>query len=631
MAGVLSDLPWLPPPPADLKQRCKAMIAGDHADPLDLLRLASCQCDEPAARLVARAMRSFDAGSLAKAGLVPMRLRVLAASTFDLVAACLPAAALRRGMTLAVDLAPYGQIAQAAFSTASAGLGAHEVTLISADHRWFGLDKPALAGPVGTQGRAALGRLGDIILAIRAQSQSPIVLQTLPTPPEALFGGLDRRVAGTPRAEVAVFNHGLWELAAAHGATVFDVAGLAENVGLSHWFNPVQWNGWKLPFDAALASLYADALARVLGALLGRSRKCLVLDLDNTLWGGVLGDDGLDGLTLGEGTARGEAFLSVQRYALALRARGVLLAVSSRNDDATARRAIAEHPEMILRPAHFAAIQANWTDKPSNLEAIARQLDIGLDALVMLDDNPAERAHIRAALPMVAVPELPADPAHYVGRLDAAGYFEALTFGEDDLLRADAVQANSRRSEVQQVARNLEDYLANLHMSLRCTPFDSAARGRIVQLANKTNQFNLTTRRTSEAEVAAIEADPACITLQVRLSDKFGDLGLISLVVARKIATDPTRAEIETWAMSCRVLGRKVEHGVLDSLVIQAAAAGVTQLIGRYRPSPKNSMVADHYANLGFHQIGREDNGDSLWALMVADYRSPDLPFRMET
>lgn len=622
------NLPWLPPQPADFKQRCRALVSGDNSDPQELTRLATNRCDEPSSRLLARALRGFARDRLITAGLAPVRLRVLAASTFDMIAACLPAAALRRGLALEVDVAPYGQIAQAAYSTDTEVKGVPSLTLISADHRWFGLDMPRLSGQLGARGREALARLDGIVAALRERSASPIILQTLPSPPESLFGSLDRRIAGSPRAEVAVFNDGLWDLAAAHGATVFDVAALAEKVGLAQWYNPVQWNSWKLPFDSGLAPLFADALARVLGALQGRSRKCLVLDLDNTLWGGVVGDDGIDGLVLGEGTARGEAFLAVQRYALALRERGILLAVSSKNEDATARRAISEHPEMVLKPEHFAAFQANWTDKPSNLEAIARRLNIGLDSLVMLDDNPAERAHIRAALPMVAVPELPADPSHYVSRLEAAGYFESVTFSDDDLLRADAVQANARRAEVQQVARSLKDYLADLGMDLRCTAFDAGSRARIVQLANKTNQFNLTTRRTSEAEVGVIEIDPACISVQARLSDIFGDLGLISIVVLRRDIENPSCADIETWAMSCRVLGREVERGVLDYLVKQSKAAGISRLTARYLPTPKNGMVADHYARLGFRQIGEEDSGETRWAMDIADYQKPDLPFR---
>jgi len=325
-----------------------------------------------------------------------------------------------------------------------------------------------------------------------------------------------------------------------------------------------------------------------------------VLDLDNTLWGGVIGDDGIEGINLAQGDATGEAHLSVQRLALSLRERGIVLAVSSKNTDDIARRVFREHPEMLLRESHIAVFQANWDDKATNIRAIADELSLGVDALVFLDDNPAERGLVRQMLPEVAVPELPDDPALYARTLAAAGYFEATTFSDEDKQRAAFYQANARRVSLEKQAGDVSAYLASLDMEISFKPFDATGRARISQLINKSNQFNLTTRRYTESEVADLEKDSDCFTLQVRLADAFGDNGMIGVVICR--ATTPRMWTIDTWLMSCRVLGRGVERMVLLELLHHAELGGAERLIGVYRPTDRNGMVRHHYMGLGFKQ-----------------------------
>jgi FkbH-like protein len=322
--------------------------------------------------------------------------------------------------------------------------------------------------------------------------------------------------------------------------------------------------------------------------------------------------------------AEGEGFLAVQQLALDLKARGVVLAVSSKNEDETARGPFREHPDMLLKEEDIAVFQANWLDKPSNLEAIARTLEIGLDALVLLDDNAAERAQVRAALPMVAVPELPNDPSLYVTLLSAAGYFEAVSFSAEDQQRAQSYAANAKRAEVFSRARNLDDYLTSLEMKISFAPFDALNRARIAQLINKTNQFNLTTRRYTEAQVAAMET-ASSFTLQVRLADRYGDFGMIGVIIANAAGAETW--EIDTWLMSCRVLGRQVERGMLAQLVEAARRAGIKTLHGRYIPSAKNSMVADHYEKLGFVKVATTQSGARDYSLEVAEFQAISLPF----
>ncbi len=240
-----------------------------------------------------------------------------------------------------------------------------------------------------------------------------------------------------------------------------------------------------------------------------------------------------------------------------------------------------------------------------------------------MDDNPAERAQVRSALPMVAIPELPADPSWYAWMLSAAGYFEAVTFSAEDRLRVDAVASDARREEVRATSRNLGDYLASLEMVISRTPFDAVGRQRITQLINKTNQFNLTTKRYTEAEVSGAEADPAVFTMQVRLKDKFSDLGMIGVVIGRP--SDLDTWEIDTWLMSCRVLCRGVEEAMLSKVVSEAKQQGIRRLVGKYVPTSKNGMVADHFSKLGFQPLGVTNNGHSLWELIVEDYAFPSI------
>jgi FkbH-like protein len=270
---------------------------------------------------------------------------------------------------------------------------------------------------------------------------------------------------------------------------------------------------------------------------------------------------------------------------------------------------------MLLREEHIAVFQANWKDKATNIQAIAEELSLGVDAMVLLDDNPVERGLVRRLLPQVAVPELPEDPALYARTLAAAGYFESVFFSQEDLQRAAFYSDNARRVNLQKQAGDVDAYLASLEMEITFRPFDATGRARIAQLINKSNQFNLTTRRYTEAEVEQIERDPNSFALQVRLSDSFGDNGMISVVVCRRTAGDTWT--FDTWLMSCRVLGRRVENMVLLHVIDHAKREGIRRLIGFYRPTEKNSLVEGHYAQLGFIHTGSEEDGSTWWGLDV--------------
>jgi FkbH-like protein len=434
-------------------------------------------------------------------------------------------------------------------------------------------------------------------------------------------------LAGTARNLVDRVNQKICQAVLHSTDLLLDVAGIAETVGLADWHSPALWNLAKLPFADALVPLYAEHVARVIGAMRGKSRRCLVLDLDNTVWGGVIGDDGMEGIQIAQGDATGEAHLSVQQLALTLRARGIVLAVSSKNTDSVARRPFKEHPDMLLKEEHIAVFQANWNDKATNIRAIAKELALGLDSFVFLDDNPVERGLIRQEIPEVAVPELDADPASYARTLAAAGYFEAVNFSEEDRARAEMYQANARRLSLQGQATDLNSYLRSLEMRIVFGSFNRTTRARVTQLINKSNQFNLTTRRYTESQVEELEADPGVMTLHARLIDKYGDNGIICAIICR--ATSPDTWTIESWLMSCRVLGRCVEQAVLAEIVFRARAAGITTLEGIYLPTDRNEMVREHYGKLGFTGLDDGVDGSSHWGLRT-DIAFEELPMTVQ-
>lgn len=622
MDARLTNLPWLAEPPDDFRQQVRS-LSGSVPDARAVARrLAGYRLNSNRLYALGEAI-----GKLAVEVTDAIRLGVLSNGTTDFLLPALAASALRHGVWMHAVGTPFDQVAPEALNCASEINRAQcHFVLLAVDHRGLPLTPtPGEADRARATVDAALQYIDSIRHSLRSTSGCTVIVQTAPQVAGNLFGSLERDVPGTLQWLIDYYNRELRARVGNSSDLLLDTAALAETVGLVQWHDPVQWTLGKFPFAHAIVPLYADWVGRLIAAARGKGRKCLVLDLDNTLWGGVIGDDGLAGIILGNGSPVGEAYLDIQKTALALRERGVVLAVSSKNDDHVARSAFRSHPEMLLKEEHIAVFQANWQDKASNLRAIAETLNIGVDALVLLDDNPAERAQVRAALPAVAVPDLPADPAFYAETLLAAGYFEAIAFTVEDRQRADQYRANAIRAELLGAATDLESYLRSLQMQANCRPFDRIARARIVQLINKTNQFNLTTRRYTESEIEAFEKSTPGLTLQVRLIDRFGDNGMVAVVIC--VEEDPDWL-IDTWLMSCRVLNRKLEQATLNYIVSCAKKAGVRALIGQYCRTERNGMVKDHYARLGFSPLYADDDG-SRWRLEVAAYVAAQVPMEI--
>ena len=419
---------------------------------------------------------------------------------------------------------------------------------------------------------AARNLIESVIRSARERYQCPIVLSTIVCDPDEVSNTSDIIVDGSVRRFLNDVNAQIADLGKGGEAIVWDLDYLAASVGRRQWCNPVSRHVAKSPFAIGLAPLVADHLCATLAGLFGKARRGLILDLDNTLWSGVIGDDGIGGIVIGQGDAVGEAHLALQRYALELRRRGIVLAVCSKNEDAVAREPFRSHPEMLLREDHIAVFLANWIDKASNIASIANTLNLSLDAFVFVDDNPAERARVRQELPEVAVPELPDDPAWYTACLSAARYFENPRLNMEDLDRANSYQDNAGRVAMLSQIGNYDDYLRSLEMTLTVSRFDELGKSRIAQLISKSNQFNLTTRRYQLDDVDRIRNDPASIGLQFRLADAFGDNGMISVVVLKR---NTEFMYLDLWLMSCRVLKRGVEQAVLHEIARCARGMGV--------------------------------------------------------
>ncbi len=625
------NLLWLPRPPLDFSARCKALLSNDAPVGRPLRGLAGYSLNENQLTRLGRAIEVVRLRPQSLAPLTPFRLGLLGNGTLDLIEPVLVATAARHGIALECVRGGYDQFLQDALAPDSGINRARpDVVLLALDHRALGLrisPGDAQAAARSVDGAAEL--LETMRAGIRHNCGAVCILQTLAPPPESLFGSLDRALPGTTRSLVDAVNQRITEAAMTSEDVLLDIAGLAETVGLAEWHSPAQWNLAKLPFADSYVPLYTDHVARIIGAMRGKSRRCLVLDLDNTVWGGVIGDDGMDGIKIAQGDATGEAHLSVQQLALELRERGVVLAVSSKNTDSVARRPFLEHPDMLLREEHIAVFQANWSDKATNIRAIAKELSLGLESLVFLDDNPVERELIRQELPEVAVPELDADPANYARTLAAAGYFESVRFSNEDRTRAEMYQGNARRLALMKQSGDLSAYLRSLDMQIVFNSFDRMSRVRVTQLINKSNQFNLTTRRYTETEVAEAESDPDVMTLHARLIDKFGDNGIICIIICRPAG--PGTWLIDTWLMSCRVLGRQVEQAVLREVLARARGRGIHRLLGLYRPTDRNGMVREHYGKLGFVQIDDAPDGTTHWELSTdTEVEEPPMAVKRE-
>jgi FkbH-like protein len=619
---------WLPKAPSDFNNQLRSFQDEEQAENI-LLKLATFRLSLNQVIKLAKVIKDYR-GNEGLKSFVKFNLGVVANSTTSFLIDALIVAAARRGISLSVFESPYNQVMQIALGHNDPFKGVElDAILLFVDHKGFpSISIPWKFGEDIKAPNEALAYLSNIRSKLTEKYNAPCIVQTCAQEPESLFGSYEAMVHNTSRHTINKFNLLLANDVIGTGDYLLDVSAIAETIGLSNWHDPVMYNMAKLPFSQLALPLYADHVCRIISTVKGKSRRALILDLDNTLWGGVVGDDGLSGISLGHGDSVGEAFLAIQKTILKLYERGIILAISSKNDDAIARSVFREHPDILLNEEHFAVFQANWKDKPSNIEAIANELNLGLDAFVFVDDNPMERDLVRKYLPEVAVPELPTDPSLIPRTLLAAGYFEAVHFSAEDKNRAKDYRANAKRVALREQSKNIDAYLYNLDMKASIQPFNYDGLPRITQLISKSNQFNLTTRRYSENQLKEIMTNKkSYLTLQVRLTDIFNDNGMVSTIICKK---NTCEWSVDVWIMSCRVLGRKLEEVVFYHLVHMAKAKGVKKILGTFIPTERNKLVQDHYLKLGFEKNNTNNSEGVSWSLNLDNIKDiPSLPIKV--
>ncbi len=458
--------------------------------------------------------------------------------------------------------------------------------------------------------------------AFRKHSQAALIIHSLERPSSPSLGILDDQSEASQSGLFRQINRELRRIAEGfHGIYMLDYDALVARHGSEHWHDERKWLTARLPIAASYLLHMAREWMRFIVPLSGRIAKVLVVDLDNTLWGGVIGEDGMTGIKVGP-EYPGAAYQALHRALLDLSRKGILLAVCSKNNLDDAMEALEKHPGMLVRAKHFAAMRINWTDKAQNLREIAHELNVGIDSLAFLDDNPFEREQVRAALPEVTVIDLGKNPLEYASAVRNCAAFERLTLSSEDQQRTEMYAAQKQRAGAEQNFQSKEDFFRFLEQEAELESVTDLTLARIAQLTQKTSQFNLTTRRYTEPQIAEMAKTPDWHIFSIRVRDRFGDHGLVGVAIAHD---EGEQCEVDTFLLSCRVIGRTVETALLAHLAKSAAQRGRKRLVGWFLPTKKNAPARDFYPQHGFER--QETNGTgSLWAmdLKSSTLRCPD-------
>ena len=432
-----------------------------------------------------------------------------------------------------------------------------------------------------------------------------IIYFNYPEIEDTVFGSYANKVESSFSFQIRKLNYELMKLSGQYSNLfVCDIVGLQNMLGRRFMFAPNVYMTTEMVFSVNALPYVASRVVDIIAAIKGHFKKCLILDLDNTVWGGVIGDDGLEGIELGHGLGIGKAFTEFQMWVKKLKQRGIIICVASKNNYETAKEPFEKHPDMVLKLDDIAVFQANWETKVDNIRTIQSILNIGFDSMVFLDDNPFERNMVRENIPSITVPELPDDPAMYLEYLYSLNLFETASYSNADKDRTKQYQVEAKRVSLSKTFTNEADFLKSLNMVSTVSGFTKFNIPRVAQLSQRSNQFNLRTIRYTEADIESMAKDPNVIDLSFTLEDKFGDNGLIAVVILKKL--DQETLFVDTWFMSCRVLKRGMENFTLNTMVEYAKEKGYKRIIGEYIPTPKNRMVELHYLNLGFTQLESE-------------------------
>ena len=515
-------------------------------------------------------------------GLPSCKVALVGDTATQFLATAIRGTALERGYNIDLYEAEYNQV-ERQFLDPSSELYAFDadfVILFQSTHKLGELHSQLSSDQ---QEQVAEQRLSFVASVCEnpAFANKKIICLDYPEIEDTIFGSYATKVRSSLTYQVRKLNMGLMDLSQQY-ANLFicDIAGLQNKYGRDFMFAPNVYVSTEMVLSIDALPYVAGRVVDIICAVKGLFKKCLILDLDNTVWGGVIGDDGLEGIQLGHGLGIGKAFTEFQMWVKKLKQRGIIICVASKNNEETAKEPFEKHPDMVLKLNDIAVFQANWETKVDNIRTIQSILNIGFDSMVFLDDNPFERNMVRENIPGITVPELPADPGEYLEFLYSQNLFETASYSQADKDRTKQYQVEAQRVSLQKTFSNEADFL---------------------KLSQRSNQFNLRTVRYTEADIEALAADPDVIDLSFTLEDKFGDNGLIAVIIMKR--QDAETLFVDTWFMSCRVLKRGMENFTLNTMVERAKAKGYKRIIGEYLPTPKNKMVEQHYPNLGFKPV----------------------------
>lgn len=560
------------------------------------------------AALLLQKKRALKRELRAKEGLLPKKVAILSGVTVGAVKDLLEIFLLANGIAPEIHEGEYALFyEELVFDDGSLAAFAPDIIYLHTGMRniksW-----PVPGDDAETVKKLAEAEAGRFIAAARAGLKlgCPVILNNFELPPYRVMGNSEGSAASGKVRFIRKLNELLADFVdATPNAYLNDLAYLQAQHGMDAFSDQTAWYAYKYPCAIDKLPYLAQSVANIIKSLLGKNKKALALDLDNTLWGGVIGDDGPEGITFGLETPTGMAYMEFQQYLKELSGVGVLLNVNSKNEQANAEAGFAR-ADSVLKKEDFICFKANWEPKSQNLVAMAKQINIFPDAFVFVDDNPAEREIVRQQVAGVAVPELGA-PEDYIKAIDRSGYFEITNLSADDRKRVAMYKQNAERAELQASFGDYSDYLKSLAMTGEIGSFDAPHAERITQLINKSNQFNLTTRRYTAAEIESLIGSPEHITLYGRLIDKFGDNGIVSIVIGHR---DGDVLDMDLWVMSCRVLKRDLEKAMFDCLVADARQKGIKAIRGHYYPTAKNLLVKDFYATIGFEKTGEDEAGN---------------------
>ena len=535
-----------------------------------------------------------------------IKVALLGDTATQLLVTAIKGEAVDRGLSLDIFEGEYNQIERQLMDPTSElyEYDAEIIIIFQSTHK-LGEYHSSLA--IDKQERLADERLSFITSLCENSSFSTkkIVCFNYPEIEDTVFGSYANKVESSFSFQVRKLNYELMKLASQYtNLFICDIAGLQNMLGRQFMFAPNVYMTTEMVLSVNALPYVASRVVDIIAAIKGQFKKCLILDLDNTVWGGVIGDDGIEGIELGHGLGIGKAFTEFQMWVKKLKQRGIIICVASKNNEETAKEPFEKHPDMVLKLDDIAVFQANWETKVDNIRTIQSILNIGFDSMVFLDDNPFERNMVRENIPGITVPELPDDPAMYLEYLYSLNLFETASYSNADKDRTKQYQVEAKRVSLSKSFTNEADFLKSLNMVSTVSGFTKFNTPRVAQLSQRSNQFNLRTIRYTEADIESMANDPNVIDLSFTLEDKFGDNGLIAVVIMKQ--QDVDTLFVDTWFMSCRVLKRGMENFTLNTMAEYAKEKGYKRIIGEYIPTPKNKMVELHYPNLGFTQLEPE-------------------------